>query len=314
MMSCTTCKQCSNPIILKVENYQLVTRLVYLDLETMRVETEHGLSAESNDYSELREAFRVIDENHDGTLSYSELSKLIRLVSPDYSDSEIKLLMHKSDVNGDGKISFDEFVRLMSFGATDDVSTTEEAFRVFDSDKDGFITKLELSQVMQRIGHKYTGTLQIIRRILNTANIRVGFQSGNTLRSVLVQLKDRLPANRTRDCVYKIKCNDCIKVYIGQTARELHTRVGEHRRKINRSPRNAGEDRALLKDSAIAEHALDTGNKIDLENVEVLRRGLRSTTLRLMAEAVEIAKHFSVNRIEGVELGGVWRTVLHQSS
>ncbi|OON17637.1 EF hand, partial [Opisthorchis viverrini] len=138
---------------------------------------------------ELREAFRVIDENHDGTLSYSELSKLIRLVSPDYSDSEITLLMHKSDVNGDGKISFDEFIRLMSFGATDDVSTTEEAFRVFDSlptlrylvrprdcciscgttwanethffqsrtqDKDGFITKLELSEVMQRIGHKYT--------------------------------------------------------------------------------------------------------------------------------------------------------------
>ncbi|TGZ67633.1 hypothetical protein CRM22_004701 [Opisthorchis felineus] len=105
---------------------------------------------------ELREAFRVIDENHDGTLSYSELGKLIRLVSPDYSDSEITLLMHKSDVNGDGKISFDEFVRLMSFGTKDDISTTEEAFGVFDSDKDGFITKLELSQVMQRIGHKYT--------------------------------------------------------------------------------------------------------------------------------------------------------------
>ncbi|GAA50825.1 hypothetical protein CLF_105107, partial [Clonorchis sinensis] len=159
-----------------------------------------------------------------------------------------------------------------------------------------------------------TGTSEILRRILNTVNIRVGFQRGNTLRSALVKLKDRLPANRTRDCVYKIECNDCIKIYIGQTARELHTRIGEHKREINRPPRNAYEYRALLKDSAIAEHALDTGYRIDLENVEVLRRGLRSTSQRLMAEAVGIARHSSVNRIEGVELASLWRTVLDQSS
>ncbi|GAA56571.1 hypothetical protein CLF_111119, partial [Clonorchis sinensis] len=159
-----------------------------------------------------------------------------------------------------------------------------------------------------------SGTSETIRRILNTANIRVSFQRGNTLRSALVQLKDRLSANRTMDCVYKIKCSDCIKVYIGQTARELHTRIGEHKRKINRPPRKADECRTLLKDSAIAEHALDRGHKIDLENVEVLRRGLRSTSQRLMAEAVEIAKHPSVNRIEGVELVGVRRTALDQSS
>ncbi|GAA51623.1 hypothetical protein CLF_106479 [Clonorchis sinensis] len=133
------------------------------------------------------------------------------------------------------------------------------------------------------------GTSEIIRRILNTANIR-----------------DRLLANRTRDCVCKIKCNDCIKVYMGQTARELHTRIGEHKRKINRPPRNADEYQALIKDSAIAEHALDCARiwnlDLNLENVEVFRRGLRSTSQRLMAKAVEIVKHPSVNRIEGVEL------------
>ncbi|KER28028.1 hypothetical protein T265_05073 [Opisthorchis viverrini] len=75
--------------------------------------------------------------------------------------------------------------------------------------------------------------------------------------------------------------------------------------KIRRPPRNADEYQALLKDSAIAEHALDTGHKIDLENVEVLRRGLRSTSHRLIAEAVEIAKHPSVNRMKGVELASV---------
>ncbi|KER21172.1 hypothetical protein T265_10449 [Opisthorchis viverrini] len=49
------------------------------------------------------------------------------------------------------------------------------------------------------------------------------------------------------------------------TVRELHIGIGEHSRK-NRPPRNADEYQALLEDSAIAEHALDTGHKTDLEN------------------------------------------------
>ncbi|KER29433.1 hypothetical protein T265_03900 [Opisthorchis viverrini] len=40
----------------------------------------------------------------------------------------------------------------------------------------------------------------------------------------------------------------------------------------------------------MAEHALEMGHKIDLD-VEVLRRGLRSTPQKLVAEALEIAKH-----------------------
>ncbi|GAA50763.1 hypothetical protein CLF_105016 [Clonorchis sinensis] len=48
----------------------------------------------------------------------------------------------------------------------------------------------------------------------------------------------------------------------------------------------------------MAVHALDTGRTIDLDNVEVLRQRLRFTPQRLIAEAVEITKHYSVNRIE----------------
>ncbi|GAA52506.1 hypothetical protein CLF_108188 [Clonorchis sinensis] len=155
----------------------------------------------------------------------------------------------------------------------------------------------------------------LIRRQLRRVLVPVAKPKREWLGTAVISYKrHRRSFEGTRDCVYKIKCNDCIKVYIGQTARELHTRIGEHKRKINRPPRNADEYRALLKDSAIAEHTLDTGHKIDLENVEVLGRGMRSTSQRLMAEAVEIAKHPSVNRIEGVELARVWRTVLHQSS
>ncbi|GAA57021.1 hypothetical protein CLF_112011 [Clonorchis sinensis] len=105
-----------------------------------------------------------------------------------------------------------------------------------------------------------TGTSEVIRRVLNTANIRVAFRKGKTLRYVLVHLKDHLPVDGTRNYVYRIKCYDCTKVYIGQTARELHTRVGEHKRSINRPPRNIDEHQAIVKDSVMAGHALDTGH------------------------------------------------------
>ena len=75
------------------------------------------------------------------------------------------------------------------------------------------------------------GTSESIRRILNKVDIRVASQKGNTLRSLLVRKKDRLPSGRTTDCVYKINCMDCPGAYIGQTARELHTRISEHRLK-----------------------------------------------------------------------------------
>ncbi|KAK4467622.1 hypothetical protein MN116_008565 [Schistosoma mekongi] len=85
--------------------------------------------------SELREIFRFIDRDNDGTVSRQEFSTLIRLVSSEYTDNQIKLLMNKADMNGDGEMAFDEFVRLLSneSDAQEEVSATREAFEVFDT-------------------------------------------------------------------------------------------------------------------------------------------------------------------------------------
>ncbi|GAA54924.1 hypothetical protein CLF_106132 [Clonorchis sinensis] len=57
-------------------------------------------------------------------------------------------------------------------------------------------------------------------------------------------------------------------------------------KKINRPPGDADRQQTVLKDSAMTEHALDTGHRIDLENVEDLSQGLRSTPQRLTTKAV----------------------------
>ena len=155
------------------------------------------------------------------------------------------------------------------------------------------------------------GVSEAARRILNNANVRVVFSKGQTLRSSLVHLKDPLPVDQISNCVYKIRCEECPAEYIGQTARELHTRITEHKRRINKPVRSEQDYQILLRDSAIAGHALDTGHQIDLKNVEVIRRGFRSAQHRLTAEAIEIIKSDkAVNRMDGIELSGIWRPVL----
>ncbi|GAA49662.1 hypothetical protein CLF_103368 [Clonorchis sinensis] len=81
------------------------------------------------------------------------------------------------------------------------------------------------------------------------------------------------PIRRTWECMYKIKRNDCTKAYVDQTARELHTRIGE--RLFDRPPRNVDEYQAIADDSAMARHAMDARHRVDLENVGILRMRIR---------------------------------------
>ncbi|XP_033110305.1 uncharacterized protein LOC117111499 [Anneissia japonica] len=65
-----------------------------------------------------------------------------------------------------------------------------------------------------------------IQRILNSANIRVYHSAPNKLQGILHTHKDK-PSHNNRPGVYKIPC-ECGKVYIGETDRDLNTRLKEH--------------------------------------------------------------------------------------
>ncbi|GAA48812.1 hypothetical protein CLF_102066 [Clonorchis sinensis] len=56
-------------------------------------------------------------------------------------------------------------------------------------------------------------------------------------------------------------CNDCTNVYIGQTAGELHNRIGEHKRSTDRPLRNVDEYQLIAEDLAVAGHVLNTKHR-----------------------------------------------------
>ena len=77
---------------------------------------------------------------------------------------------------------------------------------------------------------KVKGTSETISRILQPYNIRVAHKPTTTLRHLLINVKDRDEPSNRQGAVYKIKCSDCQASYIGETGRNLNTRLTEHKR------------------------------------------------------------------------------------
>jgi Ca2+-binding EF-hand superfamily protein len=64
---------------------------------------------------ELKLAFDMIDTDHSGTVSISELRSLMKKCNQFLSEEEIDAIMQECDINGDGELDFDEFKKLMEF-------------------------------------------------------------------------------------------------------------------------------------------------------------------------------------------------------
>ena len=74
------------------------------------------------------------------------------------------------DQDGNGCISFNEFLYLMTKNVHEDGDIEEEireAFRVFDRDGHGFITVPELCQVLTTLGDKLTEGTSYIQNCLS---------------------------------------------------------------------------------------------------------------------------------------------------
>ncbi|KAM5247349.1 calcium-binding protein 2 isoform 3-T3 [Ctenodactylus gundi] len=64
---------------------------------------------------ELRDAFREFDTNRDGCISVGELRAALKaLLGERLSQREVDEILQDIDLNGDGLVDFEEFVRMMS--------------------------------------------------------------------------------------------------------------------------------------------------------------------------------------------------------
>jgi Ca2+-binding EF-hand superfamily protein len=62
---------------------------------------------------ELREAFKVFDADGSGSISKSEMKKLMKKLGQTLSDAELDAMMDEVDTDKNGEIDFEEFKNMM---------------------------------------------------------------------------------------------------------------------------------------------------------------------------------------------------------
>ena len=107
---------------------------------------------------DYRDAFEMFDKDKDGTITAKELLSIMRSLNQDPSEQELHEMIAEVDIDGNGKIDFEEFVSLMNRRSkeTDIEEEVINAFKVFDKDGSGLIASNELRQVMTSLGDRLT--------------------------------------------------------------------------------------------------------------------------------------------------------------
>lgn len=131
------------------------------------------------DPAEMRRVFDLLDENKDGVICPEELQQFTKRLGFEFSEEKAKDMVRTVDKNSDDCVNFEEFLPLYSClrGARDEDHATGDyanshncptlggkvydsaeeetllqAFFVFDENRDGLISALELQQVLVKLG------------------------------------------------------------------------------------------------------------------------------------------------------------------
>jgi len=102
---------------------------------------------------------------------------------------------------------------------------------------------------------------EFISSNINKSKASIGFRCLNKLSRFIRVQKDRDCASFKNNVVYKISCKNCDATYVGQTKRQLRTRIREHKN-------NLKQDQS--KHSVITEHIIKYNHSFDWDNTKIL--------------------------------------------
>ena len=148
------------------------------------------------------------------------------------------------------------------------------------------------------------GLSEKISRILKDFNIR-GVMKTQTLKDSLSRPKDKIKFEDRTGVIYQIPCNDCSKVYIGETKRRLAVRLAEHKESCT--------DITKHEKSAIGEHRYETDHQPNWEGVKILDSQEKLKNRKVL-ETLYIREYDTINRNTGEEIDKIWFKVLQHGN
>jgi len=94
---------------------------------------------------------------------------------------------------------------------------------------------------------------EAVARVYNRYGISTAMRPHMTIRNLLVHPTDKVTTEETAECVYRIPCKNCPRVYIGETGRSFGIRIKEHRKEVE-AQEGGRYTRSTRKQSLLTEH------------------------------------------------------------
>ena len=137
-----------------------------------KVKTEKVLAVPEEQLKEYKEAFDLFDREKIGLIGTEDVYSLLKNFGDTTPKEEISENLREFDNDGDGKLSFDEFVTFLqnSYVTLDEIEAVIRAFKTFDRNNDGFIDLMEFKFILEKLGHNLSDDL--VKLIFRESNLK----------------------------------------------------------------------------------------------------------------------------------------------
>ncbi|XP_075518935.1 calcium-dependent protein kinase 29 [Primulina tabacum] len=152
-------------VLIRMKQFRDMNKLKKLALKVMA----ENLSEE--ELKGLRQMFSNMDTDKSGTITYEELRTGLTKLGSKLSETETQQLMEAADVDKNGTIDYIEFITAtMHRHRLEKEEILYKAFKHFDVDNSGFITRDELRQAMTQYGMGDDATIDEVIKDVDTDN------------------------------------------------------------------------------------------------------------------------------------------------
>ncbi|KYN05241.1 hypothetical protein ALC62_03844 [Cyphomyrmex costatus] len=145
--------------------------------------------------------------------------------------------------------------------------------KINSSNNNNGLKKFFAIPFVNSVSHKF-------KPVANIFTCKLAYTIPNTLKNFIKRGKDKLEYTHNQNVVYKISCDNCDASYVGQTKRQLKTRIHEHSSDINKTSKSP---------SVISNHRIEKNHDFNWSKVEILDME-PSYKKRLISEMVHIKK------------------------
>ena len=79
------------------------------------VEMMTGKMGDRDSPEEIRRVFKLFDDDETGKISFRNLKRVARELGENMTDEELQEMINKADLDGDGEVNEEEFMRIMTY-------------------------------------------------------------------------------------------------------------------------------------------------------------------------------------------------------